>query len=229
MNIKEEKLPEIIKNKSNISVSGYNLPGKLYSFFTGILFLISGSTENKFRYRALLETLPLKGTEKILDICCANGKGTRMLASLIPKGYIYGIDLNPKMIAFASQNNTLKNVVFRIGNCSKIPFSENEFDTITASLALHELPTKILRSTIHEIKRVLKKDGLLYVFDFKYPLNPKFILKILYRIMRIIEDDSAARFMMVNQEKLFARDGFKLLYQNKYLSGFIQASIYQLV
>ncbi|MHA1555664.1 MAG: class I SAM-dependent methyltransferase [Candidatus Heimdallarchaeota archaeon] len=212
------------------SVVKYDLTAHLYSFITGALFILGGATESILRKKAYTETLQLKGNEKILDICCANGKGTRILSKLVPKGSIYGIDLNPGMIAFANSKNTeeYQNTDFRIGDCAKIPFNDRTFDVVTATLALHELPTSLLKSVMNEIKRVLKPNGYLFVFDFRYPKNPTTYLRIMYYFMRIFEDESAARFMMVDQTQLFAKHGFKKILQNNYISKFMPATLYQL-
>lgn len=208
----------------------YDLTAHLYSFVTGALFILGGATESIIRKRAYTETLLLKGNEKILDVCCANGKGTRMLSKLVPKGSIYGIDLNPGMVAFASSKNSVEylNTKFKVGDCSKIPFSDKIFDVVTATLALHELPTSLLKSVMDEIKRVLKPNGYLFVFDFFYPKEPSVYLRVMYYFMRIFEDESAARFMMVDQTKLFAKYGFKKILRNNYLSKFMPATLYQL-
>ena len=207
----------------------YDLIAHLYSFVTGGLFILGGTSESYIRRKAYIETLPLKGDEIILDLCCANGKGTRVISDMIPNGMIYGIDLNPAMIAFASQNtSTYNNAKFRIGDCSKIPFKDDKFDIVTATLALHELPTNILKTVLQEIKRVLKNNGYLFVFDFSYPKKPTVYLRLMYYFMRIFEDESAARFMMVDQTALLEKYGFKQILRNSYLSDFMPATLYQL-
>jgi len=216
-------------SENNLPATKYDLIAHLYSFVTGGLFILGGTSEASIRRRAYIETLPIKGDEIILDLCCANGKGTRVISDMIPDGMIYGIDLNPAMIAFASQNNsTYNNTKFKIGDCSKIPFKDNKFDMVTATLALHELPTALLKTVLFEIKRVLKNNGYLFVFDFSYPKKPTAYLRLMYYFMRIFEDESAARFMMVDQIALFEKYGFKRILQNSYLSDFMPATLYQL-
>ena len=218
-----------MNSEKDFSKITYDLIAHLYSFVTGGLFILGGVSEAKMRRKAYNETLPLKGNERILDLCCANGKGTRIISELIPNGMVYGIDLNPAMIAFATKNNSAhNNVRFRIGDCSAIPFDTNSFDIVTATLALHELPTHLLKTVLPEIKRVLKKNGYLFVFDFSIPQNPSLYLQLIYYIMRLFEDESAARFMLVNQEELLAKYGFKKVLRNSYLSDFLPATLYQL-
>ena len=210
--------------------STYDLTAHLYSLFTGILFSFGGMTEGRLRKRAFIETLPLKGNEKILDICCANGKGTRIIASMIPNGEVYGIDLNPKMLAFATaKSREYPNVKFRVGDCAKIPFKENTFDLVNASLALHELPTSILKKVFNEIRRVLKPGGRLLVLDFVLPNPLPSFLRYFYYAIRIIEDESAARFMMIDQQKLLARENFKKIHSKSYYAKLLGSTLYELI
>ena len=214
---------------SETTQSSYDLTAHLYSLFTGILFSFGGMTEGRLRKRAFIETLPLKGTEKVLDICCANGKGTRIIASMIPEGEVFGIDLNPKMLAFAAaKSKNQPNVKYRVGNCAEIPFEENTFDLITATLALHELPTNILKNVFSEIRRVLKPGGRLLILDFVLPNPLPSFLRYFYYAIRIIEDDSAARFMMIDQEKLLEREKFKKIYSKSYYAKLLGSTLYEL-
>ena len=201
--------------------SQYAVKAHLYSLFTGILYLIGGVIENRFRKKVFKNCLPKKGNEKVLDICCANGKGTLVLAGEFPNGQIDGLDINPSMIFFA--NHRVKNspfVNFHVGNCAEIPFPDNNYNVINAWLALHEIPSSLLNSVIRETKRVLKKNGYLLIFDLTLPVKPSFSMRLIYYIFRLFEDESAAKFMMVDQGALLERFGFKLIKKWKVLMGF---------
>ncbi|MHA1586860.1 MAG: class I SAM-dependent methyltransferase, partial [Candidatus Heimdallarchaeota archaeon] len=83
----------------------YDIIAHLYSFITGFLYILGGGfTEKAFRRIFFTEFIKAKGNEEVLDICCANGKGTQFLASYFKQGRVTGIDLNPAMISFAIKN-----------------------------------------------------------------------------------------------------------------------------
>ena len=215
-------------NENKRFFSTYDLTAHLYSLFTGLLFIITGKTEKQFRKRIYLEFLPLKDDQKILDICCANGYGTRILASVFPKCSIDAIDLNPNMIDFAKRNSKSKtNINFQFGDCTRLGFPENHFDTLTAFLALHELPTTHLPKALEEISRVIKPGGYLLVFELNIPDPIPLHLRIVYFIFRLFEDAAAARFMITEQEKLIQRYGFKLIKKQNYFLGFGNAFLFQ--
>ncbi|NHJ85473.1 MAG: class I SAM-dependent methyltransferase [Asgard group archaeon] len=217
------------KIKDESKAYRFDFAAHFYSLFTGFILLLIGIFENNFRQRILQESLPIKGKERVLDICCANGKGTKILTTLIPNGTIHAIDLNPHMIMVAKKRTkNTPNLFFKVGNCAAIPYSDNNFDIVNSFLALHEIPTNLVRNVILEVKRVMKPEGFLVVFDFTIPYRLTPFQKMIYYVLRLIEDESAARFMMVDQKQLLERDNFILLKRKEYLYGLAEACIYKL-
>ncbi|MHA1212970.1 MAG: class I SAM-dependent methyltransferase [Candidatus Heimdallarchaeota archaeon] len=202
--------------------SQYDLTAHLYSFFTGFLYLFGGMSEERFRRKIIQENLPIQGNEKVLDICCANGKGTNILASYLKDGFVYGLDLNPSMIQFAERRTQkTSNIEFKVGDCSNLPFASNSIDIVTSFLALHELPTELLPKVFSEIRRVLTDDGLFLVFDLAVPSKSSGNINFVYYAFRLFEDETAARFMMIDQGAYYQKYGFKILKHQKYINGFI--------
>jgi ubiquinone/menaquinone biosynthesis C-methylase UbiE len=200
----------------------YAVKAHLYTFFTGMLYLLGGVLERKFRKSIYKNCLPKKGNEDVLDICCSNGKGTLILAEEFPRGTIAGLDLNPDMIYFANQNTKqYPNIRFHIGNCAKIPFPNNQFHIVTAWLALHEIPNDLVGTVVNEIKRVIKKDGYLLVFDLVLPKKMNFFKRLIFNVFRLFEDESATRYMSINQGAYIEKFGFKLIKRWDSLVGFI--------
>jgi ubiquinone/menaquinone biosynthesis C-methylase UbiE len=208
-------------NRQEIS-SRYKVNAHLYTFFTGMLYLLGGAYEKNFRKRVYRNCLPKKGNENVLDICCANGKGTLQLAKEFPKGSIHGLDLDPNMIYFANQMTKHQSeILFHVGNCASIPFLDNSFDIVTAWLALHEIPTELVGTVVNEAKRVIKPNGYLFVFDLRVPKPLTLFNRIMYYIFRLFEDESAARFMLIDQCAYLEKFNFKLIKKWIALRGFV--------
>lgn len=83
-----------------------------------------------------LKTYPWLGFEKVLDVGCGDGKITAFMAQEKTNGPIVGLDVSPKMVAFASDTFHLPNVQFIEGDILHLPFHE-EFDLITSFCSIH--------------------------------------------------------------------------------------------
>lgn len=98
----------------------------------------------------------VKSHFKVLDLGCGNG---RLFEFLRPIDYT-GIDSSENLLKEAKKR--YPDVSFVNGDMLEIPLKDNEFDMVFCIAALHHIPSKNLRKkAVSEIKRVLKKDGIL--------------------------------------------------------------------
>jgi ubiquinone/menaquinone biosynthesis C-methylase UbiE len=111
-------------------------------------------------YELFFSVLP-EGSSRILDIACGTGKSTE---PLVRKGIeVCGVDIDPLMIQEAKKQASLKglDIEYSIAEAENLPFEDGYFDAVTVGTAFHWFVNEIAMS---EIKRVLKDDGLLFVF-----------------------------------------------------------------
>ncbi len=96
---------------------------------------------------------PWKGSERVLDVGCGDGKITAKIAEKVTQGTVVGLDVSPKMIGFAVANfksDSYKNLLFMTGSAASLPFVE-QFDLITSFCALHwVLDQKTALKTFHD-------------------------------------------------------------------------------
>lgn len=86
-----------------------------------------------------LALLDLKGSERVLDLGCGNGKITAEIAARLPQGSVLGIDSSAEMIAFASSHfgpSVRPNLRFQTADIRQLPFRD-EFDFVVSFNALH--------------------------------------------------------------------------------------------
>jgi ubiquinone/menaquinone biosynthesis C-methylase UbiE len=144
---------------------------------------------------------------KILDIGCGTGKSTEPLAKIFKKGVIIGCDPDKAMLKVArlSAANLKFPIKYVEGRAEKLPFVDDYFDAVIAGTALHWFGTK---KAVKEIRRVLKKNGVFFVFwrFFKengainwLKIRRKYIIKSLARKFK---DNPPAL------KKLFKESGF---------------------
>ena len=95
----------------------------------------------------------------ILDIGCGTGIASEQLCE---KGAeVSGTDIDADMIREAKADNRYS-IEYRVARAEKQPFKDRAFDAVTAFSAFHWFANK---STLHEIKRVLKPAGLFFAVN----------------------------------------------------------------
>jgi demethylmenaquinone methyltransferase/2-methoxy-6-polyprenyl-1,4-benzoquinol methylase len=99
----------------------------------------------------------------VLDIGC--GTGTHLGIYRQAECRVYGIDLSPAMLNVA-QAKLAGQAGLCLGDGSRMPFTSESFDLITAMLAFHEMPALLRYPVISVAKRVMKKNGRFLVIDY---------------------------------------------------------------
>lgn len=100
----------------------------------------------------------LKDNQTILELGCGMGITT---AYLVNKGFdVIATDISE--IALEYVNNTIKKAKTKQMNMLEpFPFKDNQFSIIIADLCLHYFDKQSTKKIMHEIKRILKPNGVL--------------------------------------------------------------------
>lgn len=121
----------------------------------------------------------VKGATQLiaLDIGCGSGHGSFELAKRFKK--IYGVDVSSDAIRYARKHWHKKNIIYRVGSGTAVPFKENTFDVTVAFEVFEHI--KDWKHFLLELKRVTKKNGYIYISTpnkevyskgTKKPINP---------------------------------------------------------
>ena len=124
----------------------------------------------------LLDSLELKGDEKILDVGCGRGLFAIGAAKRLKSGRVTAIDRwDPTVLSgnssdAARENAKLEGVADKVrvepGDARKLTYAEGSFDVVLSSLALHNLQDATERAqAVSEMLRVLKPGGRVVIFD----------------------------------------------------------------
>lgn len=143
-----------------------------------------------------------------LDIGCGTGNYT---SALFQKGFDFiGIDPSEKMLSEAKQRNP--NINWQLGTAEEIPFGNNSFDGIIATLTIHHWTS--LEKSFAEISRVLKTDGRMVIFT-STPIQMKGYWLNHY-FPQLLETSIAQMPAMEAIEEAIGKSGLKIVETKKY-------------
>ncbi|MDQ6758877.1 MAG: class I SAM-dependent methyltransferase [Acidobacteriota bacterium] len=162
--------------------NGPNPVGSI-SFSVGITFLIVGavmiwsSRVAKPRMRdRLLDLLPWRGDEKVLDVGCGRGLLLIGAAKRLKSGKATGVDIwrsedlsnnGPEAtLANAKAEGVAERIKIESADARKLPMANASVDTVLSSLVIHNIPSREDRvQALSEIVRVLKPGGHVAILD----------------------------------------------------------------
>lgn len=172
-------LPVITIASVKIQTAQISFTIALVCIIEAILMLLY-SRVGKFKHRdRMLNLYEWKGDERVLDV--GTGLGLLMIgaAKKLTTGKSVGIDiwnnsdLSNNTLNQAKQNVSLENVDSKTEilseNILHTSFADNYFDVVISNLCLHNIYDKGGRETAcKEIFRILKKDGVAIISDFRH-------------------------------------------------------------
>jgi ubiquinone/menaquinone biosynthesis C-methylase UbiE len=137
-----------------------------------ISYLERPERRKEFSPEELLNRIPLKETDSILDFGAGTGYFTIPAAKRI-EGSVFALDIDPDMLEIINEKalkEQLTNIVPVLGSLEAIPATDGSIDLIIASLVLHEIQP--LAPLLQQMKDILKKDGHLICLELEPKSNP---------------------------------------------------------
>lgn len=111
----------------------------------------------KIAERYMFAAKYINKNHNILEAPCGFGYGAAYL-SLICK-HVEALDIADENIAFAKESYRHQNISWTIGNVTKLPYSNDEFDIYVSFEVFEHLPADQVSKYLEEAFRVLKKSG----------------------------------------------------------------------
>jgi ubiquinone/menaquinone biosynthesis C-methylase UbiE len=107
--------------------------------------------------------VPPRAGMTVLDVGC--GTGAQLDGYVAAGCTIAGVDSSPAMLAEA-RARLGTDIDLRLGDAADLPYVDEAFDLVLASMFLHELTADARRRALGEMARVVRPDGALLITEF---------------------------------------------------------------
>jgi SAM-dependent methyltransferase len=145
----------------------------------GVFMLYSSKVGKLHERERLLDLVPWKGSETVLDVGCGRGLMLMGAAQKLSTGKAIGIDLwQAEDLTGNRPGATLENarregvadrVEIRTADMRELPFPDESFDVIVSHWAVHNLSAEQDRAkALCEMVRVLKPGGYIVLADIRH-------------------------------------------------------------
>jgi len=198
----------------------------LYDLGVELLFI---GVADVMRRRALADVMRRKrrGSVRLLDVGTGTGRFLEQAAQALPGSELVGVDLSPWYVEHARERRAAgvgaerpvtaevgvagsARVVprFEVGNAEQLPFADESFDVITSIFVLHELPRRVRRVVLAEMRRVLAPGGLLVIEDAAQRSDAPDLGPVLAQFSRDMHEPFFADYQDDDLAELLAAAGF---------------------
>jgi SAM-dependent methyltransferase len=111
---------------------------------------------------------PTSPSDLVLEVAAGTGLFGRALAPLVAA--VVAVDLTPEMLREGQRgagSAGLSNIVFQLGDATRLPFLDGSFDRVVSRLAIHHFDDPLL--VLQEMVRVCRRGGTVTVIDMVVP------------------------------------------------------------
>ena len=207
-----------MNKENNNTKEMFDSISKEYDFINN---LITFGSHKKWK-KQIVDISKKNKPKQILDLATGTADIAIELTS-IENCKITGLDISSKMLSIGQTKiNKLKlnrNISLEEGDAENLKFNDATFDVVTIGYGVRNFTN--LKSSLNEIYRVLKKDGLLIILETSLPTNPlmsffynihtKFYVRL---IGKIFSNNSNAYNYLESSAKIFPHgENFKKILQ----------------
>jgi ubiquinone/menaquinone biosynthesis C-methylase UbiE len=167
------QFPDYYRRTFHWQTDGYfsRHSAELYDLGVELLFVGCGDVMRRqvlaevARHGRALAGPPLR----LLDVGSGTGRFLTQVARALPAAELVGVDLSPWYASFArelvARDAVGARLEIQVANAEALPFDTGSFDVVTSVFMFHELPRRVRRNVLSELRRVLAPGGLLVLED----------------------------------------------------------------
>lgn len=128
-----------------------------------------GKAHTDLHHRFTDHVAALTTPNRILDMGCGFGKSSRPFYLKFPEAALEGVDLSAPCLRLAAHQAALdqaRQVRFRQMSALDTDYGDGEFDLVTSTMLIHEMPPERVRRIFDEAARLLRPGGRMVHLDF---------------------------------------------------------------
>lgn len=156
----------------------------------------------RFHIEELANTIDLRDGDVVLDVACGNGT---LLGELSKRASIQanGLDISENMIHAAKTR--YPHMSFKVQPCYPLEWGDESVDVITVCCAFHHFDNP--QGFADECRRVLKKNGSVYIADPNFGALLRFFANTLWYC--VSKSGDVRVYSAKELEAIFRRSGFQ--------------------
>ena len=148
----------------------------------------------------------------ILELGCGSAEITSNIATSGTDRKITALEVDDIAHEKNLQITDLPNVSFALSGAQEIPLADETVDVVFMFKSLHHVPLELMDQSLREIRRVLKKGGLVYISE------PVFAVDF-NEILRLFHDEQKVREAAFNTVKKVVDDGLFSLVEETFFNS----------
>lgn len=145
-------------------------------------FVLQNGQRRSAVRKQILEAIPWRGDEAVLDVGCGSGMLLNGAAARLKSGKALGIDIWANhggggnldlLLKQAKAENVADRITFQEVDARNMPFADASFDVVLSSWALHHISrsSQDFGDAVSEMMRVLKPGGMMVVLDIAHMIE----------------------------------------------------------
>lgn len=202
--------PAYYRRTFHWQTDGYLSARSASLYDVGVEFLFAGCAD--VMRRRVIPPIARFGAEngrlRVLDVGCGTGRTLLQLARSLPEHAYAGVDLSPYYVSEARAALQSSGVRLVSANAEALPFGDGEFDAVVSVFLFHELPRRVRRDVLGEIRRVLRPGGLLIVEDSVQTADAAELGVVLENFSQDMHEPFYEDYIRDDLESLFDECGF---------------------
>lgn len=218
-NVDLEAFPPYYRQTFHWQTDGYfsRRSAELYDLGVELLFV---GCADVMRRQALAEVMKRRpaGEVRVLDVGTGTGRFLDQLARSLPGSDLVGVDLSPwyadyargSSSAGAARATAWRGLRIEVGNAEALPFEAGSFDVVTNVFMLHELPRRVRRAVLHEVRRVLVPGGLLVIMDAAQLSESLELAPALHQFSKDLHEPYFTDYLRDDLRALLEESGFRV-------------------